>query len=182
LILPKRVIHGTLFLFFLLLLARKKPKIQVDMYSLGNIFYMLLMQNYPFRDADWEDAAEWIQHGQRPYVFPQVWNSTHPVDQVLRHAMVWCHAQDPERRPTARQLEWYLQHELERLDPGRLASWGVVKVHSSSMATAPVLPMNSIYQKEAAPLWPRDFSLDHNEEDDNDNDDSSDDDSSDNND
>jgi serine/threonine protein kinase len=98
----------------------------VDLYSLGNIFYMLLMQNYPFRNApSWRKAAEWVQDGQRPHVFPHVWNSTHPVDVALKQAMVMCHAQEPEDRATARQVERYLQGELQRLDPGRLESWGV---------------------------------------------------------
>jgi serine/threonine protein kinase len=104
---------------------------QVDVYSLGNIFYMLLMQNYPFRDTRWKEAAKLVQEGHRPHVFPHVWNSTHPVDQVLKQAMIMCHAQEPEDRATARQVETYLQQELQRLDPGRLESWGVLSAISS---------------------------------------------------
>lgn len=105
---------------------------------------MLLMQNYPFHDKHWKKAAKLIQKGQRPHVFPQVWNSANPVDQVLKKAMLMCHKQKPEDRATSRQVETYLQQELQQLDPGRLESWGVLASPKNTQKAPPqsTLPPN----------------------------------------
>jgi serine/threonine protein kinase len=96
---------------------------QIDVYSLGNVFYMLLMQDWPFKGLSVETAQAKIKAGLRPDFYADVWNSTHPIDEALKTAMLMCHEQDVEKRATARQVESFLTQKLVDIDPGRLESW-----------------------------------------------------------
>ena len=93
------------------------------MYSLGNVFYMLLTALWPFEDLSDRDAMKEVMEGRRPPVAPEIWNSTDPVDVVLKEAMVECHRQDQKKRATAREIETLLVGKLKELDPGTLEVW-----------------------------------------------------------
>ena len=99
---------------------------KVDVYSYGNLLYMLLQGDWPFDDVDDEEAAALVQKGTRPNIYEDVWNSTDPVDQVLKKAMMMCHQQDPVERAKARDVETLLKDAMKKLDPGRLEEWGDV--------------------------------------------------------
>ena len=100
---------------------------QVDIYSLGNIFYLLLNQNYPWREQYWRHAAKLVLDGKRPPVIQEVWENADkdPALKALIQAMVMCQDQAPEDRATALEVLEYLQDQLEKIDPGRLEAWGV---------------------------------------------------------
>lgn len=97
---------------------------KVDVYSFGNILYMLLQSKWPFDPVENEEAAELVKHGKRPRISNHVWSSTDPVDKVLKEAMIMCHQQHPEKRASARDVEIYLKKAMARLDPRRLEKWG----------------------------------------------------------
>ena len=90
---------------------------KVDLYSLGNIFYELLQGEYPFEDVSKTEAIKKVKLGERPTIYSDIWNSTNPVDQTLKKVMMMCHEQDPEDRPSARELETLLRNKLKELDP-----------------------------------------------------------------
>lgn len=96
---------------------------QIDVYSLGNIFYMLLMDQWPFKGVKEKKAIKMIMNGRRPEIYTDVWNSTDPSDVALKNAMFMCHEQDPKIRSTSREVETYLLEQLEKIDPGRLDTW-----------------------------------------------------------
>jgi serine/threonine protein kinase len=99
--------------------------IQVDIYSFGNIMYMLLQGRWPFDDFEIElEAAALVANGTRPMVDAALWHSADPVNQVLKQVMRMCHAQEPRERKTARQIETFLKDNMRKLDPGRLEEWG----------------------------------------------------------
>ena len=76
---------------------------QVDVYSLGNIFYMLLQEEWPFQDVETDkEAQELVVNGVRPSFDEAVWNSTDAVDLALKEAMILCHQQNVTRRASAR--------------------------------------------------------------------------------
>ena len=54
---------------------------KVDVYSLGNIFYMLLQEEWPFQDLNETEAIQQIIKGARPSIDKAVWESQDPVDQ-----------------------------------------------------------------------------------------------------
>ena len=86
---------------------------------------MLLQGEYPFDDVDADEARKLVIAGHRPTFYIDIWNSTDPVNVALKHIMIQCHEQNPEDRPSARQVEQYLKDILRQLDPGRLEQWGL---------------------------------------------------------
>jgi serine/threonine protein kinase len=102
---------------------------KVDVYSLGNILYMLLTnETRPFDSDSTDTAVEKIKQGERPFVSQEIRLSPDPIDRALLKAMNMCQVQDIKERPTALQLSNFLNANLELIDPGRLESWGVMNV------------------------------------------------------
>ena len=97
---------------------------KVDIYSFGNILYMLLQGEWPFEDLSESDAKKKVMEGVRPTIYEDIWNSTDRVDQVLKEAMMMCHEQDPNDRATARQIETFLKDSMRAIEPDRLEEWG----------------------------------------------------------
>jgi hypothetical protein len=91
---------------------------------LGNIFYVLLMKQWPFKYYKEKKIAHAILDGERPFMFPDVQNSTDPIDRTLLEAMEMCFHQNPADRATARQVETFLKGKLRELDPGSIEAWG----------------------------------------------------------
>jgi hypothetical protein len=71
--------------------------------------YMLLQDEWPFDDLPDEEVADKVANGVRPSIDADIWNSTDPVNRVLKHVMIMCWAQEPLER---------------KLDPGQLEEWG----------------------------------------------------------
>lgn len=90
---------------------------KVDVFSLGNIFYMLLQGMWPYDDVRSSKAQEMVMEGKGPTVYWDVWNSTEPVNQTLKTAMMMCHTREPDERPSSREVESFLKKQLEELDP-----------------------------------------------------------------
>jgi serine/threonine protein kinase len=88
----------------------------VDVFSLGNIFYMLLMLELPFQGLPAKDAAEKIKTGERPSFYADVWDSPDPYIQALKSAMIMCHQHNVTERATARQVETFLQGKLREIE------------------------------------------------------------------
>ena len=97
--------------------------IQIDVFSLGNIFYILLMDEWPFKGVQSNRAQEKIAAGERSRLYRDIYESTDPIIVALKTAMMMCHEQDPTVRATAREVEAYLKERLEIIDPGCLATW-----------------------------------------------------------
>jgi hypothetical protein len=83
------------------------------------------MKQWPFKYYKEKKIARAIKKGKRPILFPDVANSTDPIDQTLLAAMEMCFHQNPAERATARQVETFLKDKLRELDPGRLEAWGI---------------------------------------------------------
>jgi hypothetical protein len=82
------------------------------------------MKQWPFKYYNEKGIKRAINHGERPFMFPDVQNSTDPIDRTLLEAMEMCFHQNPADRATARQVEVFLKDKLRALDPGRLEAWG----------------------------------------------------------
>jgi serine/threonine protein kinase len=102
---------------------------KVDVYSLGNMLFMLLTNETRLFDNDSTDTAmNKVKSGERPFVSRAIRQSQDPIDQALLKAMSMCHLQDIKERATALQVANFLKANLELIDPGRLESWGVTSV------------------------------------------------------
>ena len=103
--------------------------VQVDIYSMGNIFYMLLTSLWPFEELEENVVKEEVKNGNRPTIPIAIRNSNDPIDQILKEAMVMSHVQDPHERATARQVETFLKRKLLSLDPDAMKSWGQKRLY-----------------------------------------------------
>lgn len=97
----------------------------MDVYALGNIFYMLLQGDWPFYDVPQQVAMELVKNGTRPSVYADIWFSTDPVDVALKEAMIMCHEQNATERATARTVEEYLIRAMRQLDSEQLQAWNL---------------------------------------------------------
>jgi hypothetical protein len=86
---------------------------------------MLLQKELPFDDISQKEARNLVKKGHRPSFFVDIWNSTDPVNIVLKEAMSKCHEQEPGDRPSAREIETFLKKKMQELDPGQMETWGV---------------------------------------------------------
>lgn len=88
---------------------------KVDVYSLGNIYYAIMMKEYPFEKMSKKKAQQKIMNGERPALSAEYTNSTDQFTQALIKAMKMCWIHNPEERASAREVEQYLDAELTRL-------------------------------------------------------------------
>lgn len=63
-----------------------------------------------------------VIEGKGPTVYMDLWNSTDPVNQALKKAMMMCHVTNPDERPSSREVEVYLKQQLQKLDPEYLVT------------------------------------------------------------
>jgi serine/threonine protein kinase len=98
---------------------------KVDIYSLGNTFYMLLTGYWPFEEYTDEEAQEQVKTGLRPTFPMEIWNSSDSNLQAVKEAMILCHEQEPSQRATARQIEAVLLQALQKQRPNILQEWGL---------------------------------------------------------
>jgi serine/threonine protein kinase len=88
----------------------------IDIYSLGNIFYSLLTESWPFENLKEDEAQNRISEGKRPNLeFDVMKNSTDRVSIVMKEAIRICWAQEPTTRPSAMELVHFLQSELNNI-------------------------------------------------------------------
>lgn len=82
---------------------------------MGNIYYAIMMKEYPFEKMSKKKAQQKIMNGERPALSAEYTNSTDQFTQALIKAMKMCWIHNPEERASAREVEQYLDAELTRL-------------------------------------------------------------------
>mmetsp|Transcript_10335 Transcript_10335/g.23178 ORF Transcript_10335/g.23178 Transcript_10335/m.23178 type:complete len:511 (+) Transcript_10335:27-1559(+) len=87
---------------------------KVDIYSMGNVFYALLTEYWPFEGMEEKKAQEMILSGERPHVDAELLNSKDSADVALIEAMRMCWRQDPIDRATATDVKQYLTAAMKR--------------------------------------------------------------------
>ena len=88
---------------------------KIDVYSMGNIFYSLLMDIKVFDKVPAKKVQKNVLGGLRPPLNDAIKQSSNPVDIALVHAMDMCFKQDPKERASAKYVSDYLQTELQNL-------------------------------------------------------------------
>lgn len=88
---------------------------KVDIYSMGNIFYVLLTDQWPFEEDDSKEAQRSIVNGARPPIPEALKHSKDPAHIALRKVMALCWNQIPDQRPTAKEVKTILVIELKKL-------------------------------------------------------------------
>jgi serine/threonine protein kinase len=88
---------------------------KIDVYSMGNVFYTLLTETWPFNDENSEDAQNSVKAGKRPHVPSRLRESKDPAIVAIRKAMTMSWRQDPTERASAKEVSNFLQQELKAL-------------------------------------------------------------------
>lgn len=89
---------------------------KIDVYSMGNIFYTLLTEKWPFNGMDSEDAQRKVKHGKRPQIPVRLRDSKDPAVRAMLMAMTMSWRQDPEERATALEVKNFLETQLRALN------------------------------------------------------------------
>ena len=81
---------------------------QVDVYSMGNIFYFLLVGEFPFAARSRDTVKRTLKEGKRQRIPDEYANSEDPMIQAVVEAIRMSWIQIPADRATARQVERHL--------------------------------------------------------------------------
>eukprot|EP00566_Odontella_aurita_P011879 CAMPEP_0113531968 /NCGR_PEP_ID=MMETSP0015_2-20120614/3789_1 /TAXON_ID=2838 /ORGANISM="Odontella" /LENGTH=383 /DNA_ID=CAMNT_0000430859 /DNA_START=455 /DNA_END=1606 /DNA_ORIENTATION=- /assembly_acc=CAM_ASM_000160 len=87
---------------------------KVDVYSMGNIYYSLLTELWPYEKIKTKTAQEKIMNEERPPL--DNLDGEDPAVIALAAAMKKCWIQDPKRRATAREVQQYLTEEVAKIE------------------------------------------------------------------
>jgi len=96
---------------------------KVDVYSLGNVFYVLLTKSWPWEDLDADNSDKAAKNaviaGKRPEIPTALKTSLDYADKVLVEAIEMCWIHDANERATAKLISDKLGEALEylRLNP-----------------------------------------------------------------
>ena len=92
---------------------------KIDVYSMGNIFYTIMMGDYPFAEELEKEGMSavqgFIQEGRIPEIRPDLLESDDPVDKVLIEAIKMCHVYDYRDRSSAIQVRDFLARSLREI-------------------------------------------------------------------
>lgn len=94
---------------------------KVDVYSMGNIFYTLLTELWPFENITEKAAQQLVMEGMRPEIPIDLRLVNDTIFHILKEAMRLCHNQNATGRASARQVEKLLKDKLLEVNSNALA-------------------------------------------------------------
>lgn len=88
---------------------------KVDIYSMGNIFYALLTELWPFEEEETKQAQHLVMRGKRPPMKTAIIESRDPAIRAILTVLAMSWKQKPEDRATAKETSAFLEAELKKL-------------------------------------------------------------------
>ena len=92
---------------------------KIDVYSVGNILFSLLMDKWPYEDLYKEKSTDAVSkhivRGDRDALSAELLESTDPIDVAIRTAMNMCWVHDWRERPSAKEIARFLLGEKSRV-------------------------------------------------------------------
>jgi len=92
---------------------RSQQTEKVDIYSMGNIFYALLTEYWPFEGIDEKEAQQKIVDGDRPPIDDVIRSSGDSLDAIFVKAIGMCWRHNPDKRATAKEVRQYLSDQIK---------------------------------------------------------------------
>jgi len=86
---------------------------KIDVYSLGNILYMILTKHQPFYNKNSTTVAELVKHGETPPIPNEIWGTE---ELAIIEAINMCWLKNPKDRSSARDVESFLRRKLLELN------------------------------------------------------------------
>ena len=87
----------------------------LDVYSMGNVYYYMLMGFKYFDGIKTKKAQKLVKKGERPPLSEEVENSKDPAIQHIVQGMRRAQAQEAKDRPSAREIAKYLAEALKSI-------------------------------------------------------------------
>lgn len=99
--------------------AYKEETEKVDVYSLGNVLYFLLVKEEVWEGFHHKEIYDLVKAGQRPKIPDEIYKSDGVFERYMIRAIesAWIH--DPERRPSAAQVANIIKEGIE-LEKGKI--------------------------------------------------------------
>lgn len=88
---------------------------KADVFSLGNVIYILLVGHKPFDGTDKEIAHRKLVAGERAAIDAEVYPRDDPVYDAMITAIERCWIHDPRERATSREVASYLRSRLDKI-------------------------------------------------------------------
>jgi serine/threonine protein kinase len=85
---------------------------KIDIFAMGNVFYSLVTEQWPFQDEEKTIAQAKIMQGERPLIPSKFDTSNEPAYKLLIKLMRMCWKQNPKERPTAKVVADLIENEL----------------------------------------------------------------------
>ena len=85
------------------------------MYSMGNVFYTILTEKWPFDNDKSRDAQRAVKAGKRPHIPTRLRESEDPAVKAIMKAMTMSWRHDPDERASAQEVKEYLQQQIKAL-------------------------------------------------------------------
>ena len=102
----------------------KEENEMVDVYSMGNIFYSILVGQTPFEGQKVIKAQKKVMEGIRPSIPKEFMQSEDVAVQAILSATMKCWAQKPGDRPPASAVRDRLKKVMDRMKrKGAAHSW-----------------------------------------------------------
>jgi len=88
---------------------------KIDIYSMGNIFYSLLTENWPFENEEEVEARVRIKEGNRPAIDSMFLQSKDLSVSTLLKGIEMCWKQNPDERSSAEDLAHYFTSQIQKI-------------------------------------------------------------------
>jgi len=88
---------------------------KIDIYSMGNIFFCLITEEWPFEKEDMKLSQKKIMDGERPHILSKFETSTEPAYKILIKLTRMCWKQTPKERPSAKAVADIIEAELRAM-------------------------------------------------------------------
>ena len=86
---------------------------QIDVFSLGNVLYSILMRRDVYEDMEKGDVQKVVKDGVFISIPEEVKGQFSDMENVVAVAISMCHVKNVKERKTAMEVERYLREKLE---------------------------------------------------------------------
>jgi len=84
---------------------------KIDVYSMGNVFYSLMTELWPFQELTENQAQDKVIAGDRPPIAME--NTTDPYAMAMIHVIKMCWMHHPSQRPSVKDVIAYIEKAME---------------------------------------------------------------------
>ena len=88
---------------------------KVDVYSLGNVLYFLLIREIPWNDYATKEIYALVKDGKRPAIPEEIMSSDHPYDKYMMEAINMAFTHNKIERPGALEIANKLKEGIDEL-------------------------------------------------------------------